>query len=130
MVLWVGGFLAGETHAVARDIQEVATLVREGDALLKVILETGHLNDPQIGEAARLAAEAGAHFVKTSTGFGPRGASVEDIRRMRAAVPPEIGVKASGGIRTREQALALVEAGANRLGTSGSVALVAPGSTE
>ena len=124
MVLWIGGLLAGDHRAVADDIGALAERARQGDALLKVILETGHLSPAQLETACHLAVDAGAHFVKTSTGFGPRGASLEDIRLMRANVPPAFGVKASGGIRTRAQALALVDAGATRLGTSGSLALL------
>ena len=124
MVLWVGGFLAGEVRAVEEDIRAVADVVRGGDGLLKVILETGHMDPDQIAAASKLSEAAGAHFVKTSTGFGPRGASVEDIRIMRASVAPEVGVKASGGIRNLDSALALIEAGADRLGTSGSVSLI------
>jgi deoxyribose-phosphate aldolase len=89
-----------------------------------VILETALLRPEEKIRAARLAVEAGADFVKTSTGFGPGGATVEDVALLRQAVGPTIGVKASGGIRTAEQAIALIEAGATRLGTSATVAIL------
>jgi len=96
-----------------------------GQALVKVILETGHLDDAHIVRACELAVDAGADFVKTSTGFGPRGASVHDVELMRATVGPVVGVKAAGGIRDLDAALAMLEAGATRLGTSGGSAIVA-----
>jgi len=89
-----------------------------------VILETGLLDDDQKRIACRLAAEAGAHFVKTSTGFGLGGATADDVRLMRSCVPPEMKVKASGGIRDAETARIMIEAGADRLGTSSGVAIV------
>jgi deoxyribose-phosphate aldolase len=95
-----------------------------GAAIVKVILETGYLDQAQIERGCRLAVEAGAHFVKTSTGFGPRGASVEDVRLMRATVGPGIGVKAAGGIRDSRLALAMLDAGASRLGTSSGVEIL------
>jgi deoxyribose-phosphate aldolase len=109
---------------VFKDIQAV---VKEAHPIsVKVILETAELdqNEKVIGSA--LVKAAGAHFVKTSTGFGKAGATVEDIRLMRAIVGPDFGVKASGGIRDRKTATAMVEAGANRLGTSASCAIVDP----
>jgi deoxyribose-phosphate aldolase len=108
---------------VQADIREVVKAV-EGQAIVKVILETGFLNDAQKREACELAEQAGAHFVKTSTGFGPGGATVDDIRLMRAAVSPHVQVKASGGVRDWATALAMIEAGAARLGTSSGVALM------
>ena len=92
--------------------------------MLKVILETALLTDDEKRVACRLAKEAGADFVKTSTGFNGGGATVEDIKLMREAVGPELGVKASGGVRTREQALAMIAAGATRIGTSAGVSIV------
>ena len=121
MVMHVGAFLEEEYRYVSDDI---AAVVRATDAgsggpgLVKVILETGHLEPDQIARASTLAVEAGARFVKTSTGFGPRGASVEDVAVMREAVGPDIGVKAAGGIRDLATALAMIEAGADRLGAS------------
>lgn len=123
MVLQVGRLLAGEEEAVLRDIEAVVRAV-EGQAIVKVIMETGLLTEAAKIAACRLAVQAGAHFVKTSTGFGPGGADVRDIALMRANVPEGIGVKASGGIRDFKTALAMIQAGANRLGTSAGVAIM------
>ncbi|WP_284638678.1 deoxyribose-phosphate aldolase [Paenibacillus silviterrae] len=123
MVLQVGRLMAGEHDAVREDIRAVVEAVK-GQAIVKVIFETGQLSDEQKIAACRLSEEAGAHYVKTSTGFGPGGATVEDIRLMRANVAAATGVKASGGIRDLETALRMIEAGATRLGTSSGVALV------
>ena len=82
------------------------------------------LSDEEIADACKLCADAGADFVKTSTGFAPAGAKVEHIKLMRSVLPAEVEIKASGGIKTREQALALIEAGATRLGTSSGIALI------
>lgn len=122
MVLNRGWLKAKNYHAVYADIEAVVKAA--AGAPVKVILETSELSDEEKWSACVLSKAAGAAFVKTSTGFSKGGATVEDVRRMRAAVGPELGVKASGGVRTREQAIAMVEAGANRLGTSGGVAIV------
>ncbi len=99
---------------------------RAGEGIVvKVIIEACHLTDEEKVAACRLAEEAGAHFVKTSTGFGPGGATPADVRLIRQAVGERLGVKASGGIRTLEQALALLEAGADVLGTSAGEAIIA-----
>lgn len=127
MVINVGAVVEGDWAAVERDVRAVTAVVDASGvtgALTKVILETGYLDAAQIAEASRVCVRAGAQFVKTSTGFGPRGASIEDVRIMREAVGPEIGVKAAGGIRTLEDALAMIEAGATRIGTSGGFAIV------
>ncbi len=123
MVLQIGQLLEGRLDQVEDDIRQVVKAV-EGSAIVKVIFETGFLNDKQKETACRLSEQAGAHYVKTSTGFGPGGATVEDIRLMRASVSPHIGVKASGGVRDRAAALLMIEAGATRLGTSSGVAIV------
>jgi deoxyribose-phosphate aldolase len=128
MVLNVGALLEGEDALVAEDIGAVVASVREGSGgrgLVKVILETGYLDEPLILKGCGLAVEAGADYVKTSTGFGPRGASVEDVRIMREAVGQSVGVKAAGGIRDAEAAHAMVEAGASRIGTSSGPAILA-----
>ena len=91
---------------------------------MKVILETGYLDEAQIARACEIAVAAGAHYVKTSTGFGPRGASVEDVRIMRATVGPDIGVKAAGGIRDLDTMRAMLEAGASRVGTSSGLEIL------
>lgn len=125
MVLQVGALRCGDTALVLRDIAGVLRVAGEREALVKVILETALLTDAEKRLGCRLAEEAGAHFVKTSTGFGPGGATESDVRLLRSAVGFRLGVKASGGIRNLDQALALIGAGANRLGTSASVAILA-----
>lgn len=121
MVLSVGRLRFGETAAVREDIRAVVQAA-EG-ALVKVILETCLLTDEQKELACRLAEEAGAHFVKTSTGFSTGGATVEDVALMRRVVGDRLGVKASGGIRTREDAERMIAAGASRIGASASVTI-------
>jgi len=122
MVMAVGLFKGGEQGAVSDDIAGVVEAA--AGRPVKVILETSLLSEEEIARASRLAADAGAAFVKTSTGFGSRGASVEDVRIMKEAVGEGCLVKASGGIRTREDAIAMIEAGAARIGTSAGVAIV------
>jgi deoxyribose-phosphate aldolase len=127
MVINIAALLEGEEAYVRDDIAAVVDAVTsrsEGSAIVKVILETGYLDEALIDRASRLAVAAGAHFVKTSTGFGPRGASARDVEIMRAAVGPDIGVKAAGGIRDLDAALEMVEAGATRIGTSGGAEIV------
>lgn len=121
MVMNIGAFLGGEITVAREDIARVVETVRSashGRGLVKVILETGYLDAEQIADASRLCVEAGAHYVKTSTGFGPRGASLEDVRIMRRAVGDAAKVKAAGGIRDLNTALSMIEAGADRIGTS------------
>ena len=122
MVIAIGHLKAGDTSAVRDDIAAVRSAC-EG-AILKVIIETCLLTDGQKREACRLAVEAGADFVKTSTGFSTTGATVADVALMREAAGPDIGVKASGGVRTQETAHAMIAAGATRIGTSAGVLLV------
>lgn len=122
MVINLGAAKSGAWEAVTEDIRAV---VGAADGLtVKVIIETGLLTDEEKRRACQAALDAGAHFVKTSTGFGPGGATVEDVRLMRTVVGDRLGVKASGGIRTREQAQAMVAAGAARIGTSAGVRIV------
>lgn len=123
MVINVGALKSGDYDLVKRDIEAVAEAAR-GRALVKVILETALLTDEEKVKACLLAKLAGADFVKTSTGFGPGGATVEDVRLMRKVVGADMGVKAAGGIRTLETARKMVEAGASRIGASASVAIV------
>jgi deoxyribose-phosphate aldolase len=122
MVLAVGRLKGGETEAAEEDIASVVRAVP--GVPVKVILETGLLTDEEKVLACRLAREAGAAFVKTSTGFGPGGATEADIKLMRETVGEGMGVKASGGIRDAASALVMIKAGANRLGTSAGVAIV------
>jgi deoxyribose-phosphate aldolase len=127
MVMNFAAALEGSWDLVGSDIAAVVAAAREasgGGAIVKVILETGYLDEACIAESCRVAVAAGADFVKTSTGFGPRGASIDDVRIMRDAVGPEVGVKAAGGIRQLDDALALLAAGASRIGTSGGLTIL------
>lgn len=124
MVLNVGALKSGDRNLVLSDIREVAETVHSKSALLKVILETGLLTDEEKTTACKLCVEAGADFVKTSTGFLGGGATVADVALMRRMVGPEIGVKASGGIRTADDCRAMITAGANRIGTSSGVKII------
>ncbi|CAM4512353.1 deoxyribose-phosphate aldolase [Paenibacillus endophyticus] len=129
MVLNIGLMKSGDLEGVQRDVEGVAAAVK-GQAILKVILETGLLTDEEKAAASAICKEAGADFVKTSTGFGKGGATVEDIALMRRAVGPDIGVKASGGVRDRETALQMIAAGATRIGASSGIAIVTGGQGE
>lgn len=122
MVIDVGALREGDLDRFRADI----AAVRQATAgkVLKVIIETCLLNDAQKETACRVSKELGADFVKTSTGFSSGGATVEDIALMRRVVGPDMGVKASGGVRTAETAWAMVEAGATRIGASASIAIV------
>lgn len=123
MVLNIGYLKSRMLNAVKSDIE--AVVAAAGDrALVKVILETCLLTNDEIIEACKLSVEAGAQYVKTSTGLSSGGATTEHIQLMRATVGPNIGVKASGGIRDYETAIAMLEAGASRIGASSSVAIV------
>jgi deoxyribose-phosphate aldolase len=122
MVLNIGELKAGNRDAVSADIKAVAETAHAGSALLKVILETHLLTDDEKVLACQISEKAGADFVKTSTGFLGGVATLEDVRLMRRTVA--IGVKASGGIRTAADALAMIEAGATRLGTSSGVNII------
>lgn len=124
VVLNISALKSGQAAAAQAEIEDLADLADARDALLKVIIETALLSEAELETAARLCAVAGAHFVKTSTGFASRGASVRDVELLRAVLPPTVRIKASGGIRTRAQALALLAAGADRLGTSQSLAIL------
>lgn len=121
MVINVGALRDGLCDVVQNDILRVKEAC--GSALLKVIIETCLLTDEEKVKACQLAREAGADFVKTSTGFSTGGAKAEDVALMRKTVGGAMGVKASGGIRDRETAMAMVKAGASRLGTSQTVAI-------
>lgn len=123
MVIDLGALKSGDLDLVERDIAGVVGVCRAAGGLCKVIIETAVLSDEEKVIACLLAKRAGAGFVKTSTGFGRGGATVPDVRLMRLAVGRDLGVKASGGIRTRADAEALVAAGATRLGTSSGVAI-------
>jgi deoxyribose-phosphate aldolase len=124
MVINVGALRSGDRDAVKQDIRRVVETAHEAGAIVKVILETALLDDAQKTEACRLAKQAGADFVKTSTGFSTAGATAHDVALMRAAVGPEMGVKAAGGIRTLDDLRAMTEAGATRIGASASIKIL------
>lgn len=123
MVINIGAMRSGDYDYVEADIQSVVNVVA-GRALVKVIIETCLLTEDEKIKACQLAKSAGADFVKTSTGFSTGGATVEDIVLMRKIVGPEMGVKASGGIRDRTTAEAMIEAGATRIGAGGSLQII------
>ena len=123
MVMNVCAMKSGHTKAIEQEIQALAAAV-EGQAILKVIIETCLLTDEEKTQACRIARRSGADFVKTSTGFSTGGATVEDVALMRKAVGTKLGVKASGGIRDYATAKAMIEAGATRIGASAGVEIV------
>ena len=116
MVMNIGALKSNDSTSVREDIAQVVKACK--GALVKVIIETAYLNDQEKVEACRLAEEAGAAFVKTSTGFSSGGATAKDVRLLRNTVKDRLGVKASGGIRTLKDTLEMIAAGANRIGTS------------
>ena len=122
MVINVGMLKAGHDDYVKEEIRLLKEVA--GKLVLKVIIETCLLSDEEKVRVCRLAKEAGADFVKTSTGFSSGGATAHDVKLMRETVGPEMGVKASGGVRTHEDLLAMVEAGANRIGTSNGTKII------
>jgi len=124
MVINVGALRSGDTEAVKADIQQVVKVSHAAGAIVKVILETALLDDNQKAVACTLCKLAGADFVKTSTGFAASGATAHDVALMRQVVGPEMGVKASGGIRTLSDFRAMAAAGASRIGASASVKIV------
>jgi deoxyribose-phosphate aldolase len=129
MVINVSALKSGDLKLVEEDIRAIRRATRS-NTILKVIIETVFLNDEQKVIACELAKKADADFVKTSTGFSGGGATVQDILLMRRVVGPDFGVKASGGIRSWEQAIALINAGANRLGCGASVAILTGTTTD
>ncbi|HIY84903.1 MAG TPA: deoxyribose-phosphate aldolase [Candidatus Yaniella excrementavium] len=124
MVIDQAAALSADTTRLIHDISAVVTAAEGHDVLVKVILETASLTEQAKVLACEAAAEAGADYVKTSTGFGPGGATVEDVALLRDTVGDTLGVKASGGIRTREDALNMLKAGATRLGASSTYAIL------
>lgn len=124
MVIHVGALKSGALQQVEDDIAAVVEAGREGDASVKVIIEAALLGDGEKVTACELARRAGARFVKTSTGFGPGGATAADVALMRRIVGPEMGVKAAGGIRDLATFRAMVAAGATRVGTSAGVSIL------
>jgi deoxyribose-phosphate aldolase len=128
MVMNLGAFKSGAHEMVQADIKAVVDATKTAgvtsDIIVKVIIETCYLNEEEIVQACNLARAAGADFIKTSTGYGEYGATVDDVSLIRKTVGREIGVKASGGIKNYDQALAMLDAGANRIGASSGVAIV------
>ena len=124
MVINVGALKSRDYELVERDIASIARASHAGNAILKVIIEAALLTDEEKVVACQLAKVAGADFVKTATGFGPGGATVEDVALMRRVVGPTMGVKAAGGIRTFEDAQKMIAAGASRLGAIASVKIM------
>jgi deoxyribose-phosphate aldolase len=106
------------------ELAKSSKLCHDQGTIIKIIIETAYLSNSEIEQACKMCADAGADFVKTSTGFAPTGAQVEHIRLMRSVLPKEVGIKASGGIKTREQAIEMIEAGADRLGTSSGIKII------
>jgi deoxyribose-phosphate aldolase len=127
MVINVGALKSGDHELVRRDIEKVADACREAGAVCKVIIEAALLTDEEKVVASHLAKVAKADFVKTSTGYGPGGATAHDVLLMRETVGPKLGVKASGGIRSAEDAREMIAAGATRIGASASVQIVTGG---
>lgn len=125
MVMNIGALRSGNLESVYSDIQGVAGIAHESGCILKVILENAYLSDEQKVTACQIAQRAGADYVKTSTGFGPSGSTEADVGLMRKTVGPAMGVKAAGGIRSLGEALKMLVAGADRLGTSASAAILA-----
>lgn len=125
MVINIGALKSADYELVERDIRGVVRAA--GRHIVKVILETCLLSDEEKVKASAIAQRAGANFIKTSTGFSSGGATVKDVALMRKVVGPQMGVKASGGVRTYEEACKMVEAGATRIGASASVAIVGNG---
>jgi deoxyribose-phosphate aldolase len=106
------------------EIAKCSKLVHDNQKILKVIIETAYLSDSEIRNACKLCSDSGVDFVKTSTGFAPSGAKVEHIKLMRECLPLDVGIKASGGIKNRAQAVQLIDAGADRIGTSSGISIV------
>ena len=125
MVMNIGAMRTGNLEGVLSDIQGVVDIAHDSGCILKVILENAYLSNEQKVAACRIAKQAGADYVKTSTGFGPSGSTEADVRLMRKTVGTSMGVKAAGGIRSLGDAVKMLEAGADRLGTSASAAILA-----
>ncbi|MBA4849068.1 deoxyribose-phosphate aldolase [Emticicia sp. BO119] len=124
MVMNINAFKSMAYLTVKQEIQKLSELAHSKEVLLKVIIETAYLDNFDLSIACEICEEAGADFVKTSTGFAPKGADIEQVKQIRNNLPTSIKIKASGGIQTYEQAIAFIEAGAERLGTSSGVAIL------
>jgi deoxyribose-phosphate aldolase len=123
MVINIGELRSGNLDYVRQDIHSVVETAH-GKAIVKVILENAYLTDEQKVQACKLAEEAGANFVKTSTGYAPSGATIPDLKLMRASVSPHIGVKAAGGVRTLDAALEVIDVGVTRIGATATAVIL------
>lgn len=126
MVVNIGDVLAGEYGRVTDDIEQVVRAAHSGGALVKVIFENCYLKPDQIRELCRICGEVGADFVKTSTGYGTGGATIDDLKLMRASSPPHVKVKAAGGVRDLEKAIEVIGLGVSRIGASATAAILDP----
>ena len=124
VVMNISQFKSMAYLSIREELRKLADLAHENNAVLKVIIETAYLDSFDLYTACEICAEAKVDYVKTSTGFAPHGADIETVRKMRSILPPAIKIKASGGIRTYDQAIAFIEAGASRIGTSAGVSIV------
>lgn len=124
MVINITELKAGNLSYVSKEIADIVELARESNSTVKVIIETSMLTEEEKISACKVVTYSGAEYIKTSTGFGGGGATIEDIRLMRQHCGPKVKIKASGGVRTKEFALELIEAGADRIGTSAGVTIV------
>ncbi|MCF0059455.1 deoxyribose-phosphate aldolase [Dyadobacter sp. CY356] len=124
VVMNIAQFKSMAYLSIREELRQLSDLAHEHNALLKVIIETAYLDSFDLYTACEICAEAKVDFVKTSTGFAPAGADLETVTKMRSILPSEIKIKASGGIRTYDQALAFIEAGADRIGTSSGVMMM------
>jgi deoxyribose-phosphate aldolase len=127
LVMNINAFKSMAYETVKQEIKMLAEIAHEKNTLLKVIIETAYLDNFEIRIVCEISEEASADFVKTSTGFAPNGADIEQVKLMREVLPSNIQIKASGGIQTYKQAMAFIEAGASRLGTSSGVTIVSGG---
>ncbi len=118
MVINIGAFKSAEYDVVKKDIEKIADITKKRGIVLKVIIETAYLSNDEIKKATEIIVDANANFVKTSTGFASSGAKINDIKIMKSVTSDKIGIKASGGIRTKEEASEFISAGVTRLGTS------------
>ncbi len=124
MVINIGALKSQQYGIVEDDVAAVVNAAHPLNAVVKVIIEAAYLTDEEKVEACVLSKAAGADYVKTSTGFGPSGATIQDVALMRRVVGPEMGVKAAGGVRTAEEAKAMIAAGATRIGASASIRII------
>ncbi|MBI1322874.1 deoxyribose-phosphate aldolase [bacterium] len=126
MVVNIGDVLGGEYGRVAHDIEQVVRTAHSGGAIVKVIFENCYLKPEQIRELCRICGETGADFVKTSTGYGTGGATIDDLKLMRASSPAQVKVKAAGGVRDLEKAIEVIGLGVSRIGASATAAILDP----